>query len=150
MRRSPTTKYRRLFLREGATTVEMALVLPVFFAVVFGCLEFSKVSMVRSQIANATYEAARFAMVQGSGTDDAEESVDRTLALHGIRGAVTTVRFQDEGQSAVGPGEATRVNVQVDVPYSQNGFLAPYLPESFANLTLTSQVTLRTNLHSPD
>ena len=84
MRRSPTTKHRRLFLREGATTVEMALVLPVFFAVVFGCLEFSKVSMVRSQIANATYEAARFAMVQGSGTDDAEESVDRTLALHGI------------------------------------------------------------------
>lgn len=149
MKRSPSIR-RRLLQREGTTSVEMALVLPIFLAFVFGCMEFSRISMIRSQTANAAYEAARFAMVQGSSAADARQSVDRTLALHGIESAVTTVRFQDEDQAAVAPGQATRVNVQVDVPYGDNGFLLPFLPESLANVTMTSQVTLRTNLHSPD
>lgn len=128
----------------------MALVLPIFLAFVFGCMEFSRVSMIRSQSANAAYEAARFAMVQGSSTADARQSANNTLGLYGIRGAVTTVRFQDENEAAVAPGQATRVNVQIDVPYGQNGFLLPYFSESVAEITMTSQVTLRTNLHSPE
>jgi len=106
--------------------------------------------MIRSQTANAAYEAARFAMVQGSSTADAQQSANGSLDVFGIRGAVTTVRFEDENQVAITPGQATRVNVQIDVPYGENGFLLPYFSESFAEITMTSQVTLRTNLHSPE
>ena len=146
MKRSSTT--RRLFQREGTTAVEMALVLPIFLTVVFGCMEFSRLSMIRSQTANAAYEGARFAMVQGSTEADATQAVDRGLGILGIQGATTTVRFQDENESPVTQGQATRINVQVDVPYGQNGYLSPFLPQSIYNSTLTSQVTLRTNLHN--
>ena len=149
MKRSKTSR-QSLLQREGTTSVEMALVLPIFLAFVFGCMEFSRISMIRSQTANAAYEAARFAMVQGSSTVDAQQSVTESLGLHGIKGADTTVRFEDENGSQVSPGQATRVNVQVDVPYGENGFLLPYLPDSLADVTMTSQVTLRTNLHAAD
>ena len=143
-----TSKRRRLFQKEGTTTVEMALVLPIFLAFVFGCMEFSRISMIRSRAANAAYEGARFAMVQGSSTADAQEAVADSLAITGIRGSNTTVRFQDENDVEVPPGQATRINVQIDVPYGENGFLLPYLPQSIYASTLTAQVTLRTNLHS--
>jgi len=149
MKRSTSTR-QRLLQREGTTSVEMALVLPIFLAFVFGCMEFSRISMIRSQTANAAYEAARFAMVQGSSAADAQQSVTSSLGLHGIQGSSTTVRFEDEDGAQVSPGQATRVNVQVDVPYGQNGYLLPYLPDSLTDVVMTSQVTLRTNLHAPD
>lgn len=126
----------------------MALVLPIFLTFVFGCMEFSQLSMVRSQTANAAYEGARFAMVQGSTTADAQQAVAAQLAVLGIQGSTTTVRFQDESEAIVPAGQATRVNVQVDVPYGQNGFALPYLPTALNDSILTSQVTLRTNLHA--
>jgi Flp pilus assembly protein TadG len=126
----------------------MALVLPVFLTFVFGCMEFSRLSMIRSQTANAAYEGARFAMVQGSSVADARQAVDKGLGILGIKGATTTVRFQDEDRSPTTQGQATRINVQVDVPYGQNGYLSPFLPQSLYDATLTSQVTLRTNLHN--
>jgi Flp pilus assembly protein TadG len=149
MNRSSSTR-RRLIRKEGTTTVEMALVLPIFLMFVFGCMEFSRISMIRSRTANAAYEGARFAMVQGSSVADAQQAVTDSLAITGIQGSTTTVRYQDEAEAAVPPGQATRINVQVDVPYSQNGFLLPYLPQSIYNATLTSQVTLRTNVHVTD
>lgn len=142
-----TSIRRRLLQREGTTAVEMALVLPIFLTFVFGSMEFSRLSMVRSQTANAAYEGARFAMVQGSTVEDAEQAVAQGLGILGIEGSTTTVRFQDENEAEVPAGQATRVNVQVDVPYGQNGFLLPYLPTALYDSTLTSQVTLRTNVH---
>jgi len=89
-------------------------------------------------------------MVQGSAVADAQQAVADSLAITNIQGANTTIRFQDEDQLLVPPGQATRINVQVDVPYAQNGFLLAFLPESISDTTLTSQVTLRTNLQSPN
>lgn len=150
MKRSTTIRRRRLFQREGTTAVEMALVLPIFLTFVFGCMEFSRISMIRSRTANAAYEGARFAMVQGSTAQDAQEAVAESLAITGIQGANTTVRFLDEDRVPIPTGQATRINVQVDVPYRQNGYLLAFIPESIYDATLTSQVTLRTNLQSPD
>ena len=89
-------------------------------------------------------------MVQGSTAQDAQEAVAEGLAITGIQGANTTVRFLDEDRVPIATGQATRINVQVDVPYRQNGYLLAFLPESIYDATLTSQVTLRTNLQSPD
>lgn len=143
-----TSIRRRLLQRDGTTSVEMALVLPIFLAFVFGSMEFSRLSMVRSQTANAAYEGARFAMVQGSTAADAQQAVTERLGVLGIQGSTTTVRFQDENEGIVPAGQATRVNVQVDVPYGQNGYVLPYLPTALYSSTLTSQVTLRTNVHT--
>ncbi len=142
-----SSNLKRRLQRDGTTTVEMAMVLPVFLTVMFGCMELSRLSMVRSQTANAAYEGARFAMVQGSSQQDAQDSVTDSLAVLGVKGSTTTVRFEDESGQQVNPGVASRVNVQVDVPYRENGYLISLLPESLYDATLTSQVTLRTNVH---
>jgi len=126
----------------------MAIVLPIFLTFVFGCMEFSRLSMIRSQTANAAYEGARFAMVQGSTEADAQLAVTKNLDVLGVNSPTTTVRFLDENGLDVAPGVASRVNVQVDVPYGDNGYLVSLLPESLYDVTLTSQVTLRTNVQS--
>ena len=104
--------------------------------------------MIRSQTANAAYEGARFAMVQGSTEADAQLAVTKNLDVLGVNSPTTTVRFLDENGLDVAPGVASRVNVQVDVPYGDNGYLVSLLPESLYDVTLTSQVTLRTNVQS--
>ena len=134
--------------RVGATTVEMALVLPAFLTLIFGCMEFSRLSMIRSTSANAAYEAARFAMVQGGDSDDANEKATEVLEMLGVSDTTTTVRFLDEDENVVPTIEATRVRVQVDVPYLQNSLFSAFLPESFYGVMISSRVTLRTNVNS--
>lgn len=141
---------RRLQDRRGATAVEMAFILPAFLTMIFGCMEFSRISMVRNLTANAAYEAARFSMVQGGTQTDATETVNDVLGRLGLVGGQVVVRFEDEAGAVVTSTAAKKVNVKVDVPYGQNGFFAGFLPASFADITLTSQVTLRTNKHSDE
>ncbi len=60
----------RLFrARDGATAVEFAVILPLFFVLVFTSIEFARFYWVRSTVQFAVEEAARYAMV--SGGDDA-------------------------------------------------------------------------------
>jgi len=60
----------RLFrAREGSTAVEFAIILPIFFALVFTSIEFARFYWVRSTVQFAAEEAARFAMVSG-GNDN--------------------------------------------------------------------------------
>ena len=134
--------------RAGATTVEMALVLPAFLTLIFGCMEFSRLSMIRSTSANAAYEAARFAMVQGGDRDDASEKATEVLSMLGVSDVRSRVFFLDENQNLVPTAEATRVRVQIDVPYLQNSFFSAFLPESFYGVMISSRVTLRTNVNN--
>jgi Flp pilus assembly protein TadG len=56
---------RRLFLdRRGGLAIEMALVIPVFLALVIGVVEFGRVLAIRSSLQYAVEEAARYAMVR--------------------------------------------------------------------------------------
>jgi Flp pilus assembly protein TadG len=52
--------------RHGAAAVETALVLPLFFLVVFGIIEFGRAFMVAQLLTNAAREGARTAITAGS------------------------------------------------------------------------------------
>ena len=47
--------------RRGATTVEFAIVAPVFFLFLLASIEFSRLNIIRHTADNAAYEAARIA-----------------------------------------------------------------------------------------
>jgi Flp pilus assembly protein TadG len=50
-------------IRRGASTVELALVLPICFVFIFGLFDFCRVLMMRQVVDNAAREGARFATV---------------------------------------------------------------------------------------
>lgn len=135
-------KSRSLQNRRGATTVELAAVLPVFLLLVFGCMEFSRISLIRSLGSNACYEAARASMVTGATEERAREIVDGVLGRLAIDGADTTVTFVDRNGNPTDFDGSQRITVAVSIPYAENN---PILPSNFSNITFDSEITLWTS-----
>lgn len=53
-------------VQRGGTLVELALVLPVFFLIIFGILDFGRAIWAYNTIAYAAREGVRYAIVRGS------------------------------------------------------------------------------------
>ncbi|MEO0529516.1 MAG: TadE/TadG family type IV pilus assembly protein [Planctomycetota bacterium] len=121
--------------RTAATTVEFAIVAPVFFLVLMAMFEFSRLNVLRHTADNAAYEAARVAMVPGATAADATAEAQRLMTVIGARGTNVTIN----------PARITRdtneVTVSVDVPLDRNGWVVPRFTRG---RTLSSQATRRT------
>lgn len=122
-------------MRSGATAVEFAIVAPIFFLIMLAAFEFSRLNVIRHTADNAAYEAARHAMVPGATASEAVSCAESILGAVGARGASVTIT-----PATLGP-EADEINVRVDVPLSQNGWI---VPKFTSGKTLSAQSTLRT------
>lgn len=72
---------RRPGAREkGVSTVEMALVLPVFFLMLFGIIELANILRLQLQLESAVSEASRYAALVETSTAQAKDSVANLLA----------------------------------------------------------------------
>ena len=67
--------------RRGATTVEVAMILPVLFLFIFASFEFSRLNMLKHLAGAAAYEGAREGIVIGATADDVTTRVNAILAL---------------------------------------------------------------------
>ena len=105
--------------RRGTTLVEFAIVAPVFFLLLFGSFEFSRLNVIRHTADNAAYEAARIAMVPGATAAEAITEANRILDIVGTRGATVTVNPATLGLST------KQITVTIDVPMGQNGWITP-------------------------
>lgn len=123
--------------RDGAQLVELAMVLPVFFLLILGGIEFGRLLFLRHSAEQAAYEACRVAVVPGA-----------TLAMVRQRGleilTATGLRFSqidlvtDRGTSVI--DEQTRsVTVRVTVPLNGNSLLTPFF---FQQPSIQAQLTL--------
>ncbi len=65
--------------RRGTTTVEAALVLPVFLTFIFAIVEFGHTQLVNNMLNTACRTAARVGAVEGTTTADIENEVLRIL-----------------------------------------------------------------------
>lgn len=61
--------------RRGAAVVEFALVVPLFFMLVFGIVEFGQALMVSQLLNSAAREGARVAITPGSTNEDVQQTV---------------------------------------------------------------------------
>jgi Flp pilus assembly protein TadG len=61
--------------RSGAALVETAIVLPIFFMVVLGVIEFGRAMMVAQLLNNGAREAARLAIMDGSTNTQVDAAV---------------------------------------------------------------------------
>lgn len=121
--------------RRGATTVEFALVCPFFILIVFGLIEFSRVSIVRHSVDNAAYEAARVGIIPGANETDVAAAAQAHLDAVGLTGA--TINVIPTPLTEV----ADDVTVEVSVPLSSNSW---GIPRFVSGLQLSSSSTLGT------
>src|SRR4051812_38599862 len=90
-RSCPTGIVRGRWGRSGAVTLELALVAPVFFFIVFGIVEVGRGFMVIHLLTNATRDGCRHGIIEGTSTATIKTVVGNDLQNQGVNGATVTV-----------------------------------------------------------
>lgn len=121
---------RKSCQRCGAAAVEFALVAPVFMIFLFGTIEMGRLALARNVLANASREAARYAVVEGATTDDVEEVANQFAEAGSVNGVTTTVTWTD-----------ATVTVNVSIPFAD----VSWLPGTWflGDQTLAGETTMR-------
>ena len=133
-RRAP----RGLAKRTGAVLVEFALVAPVFLLILFICIEFCRLNMIRNLTQDAAYFATRHCMVPGATAQEAEDEANRILGGMGTRGAVIVI---NDGAGL--DEDSPEVKVQITVPVVENALFAPKFTGNINFSAVTSMKTER-------
>lgn len=122
--------------RIGATAVEFAIVAPVFLLIVFSCLEFIRLNMIRNLVQDAAYFAARDAMVPGATVEEAEAAANQILATMNTQGADITI---NDGSGL--DDDSGTVTVTITVPVAENSF---FIPNFSGGMEFTSTAVMNT------
>ncbi|MCY2990603.1 MAG: pilus assembly protein [Planctomycetota bacterium] len=86
--------------RPGATTVELALVLPLFLVLVSGIMEVGRFMMVNQLVTEASRAACRLAVLWRPTLDEVTNEAKQLLASGGISASAVTVTIT--GQKTAG------------------------------------------------
>ena len=106
--------------RRAAAAVEFAMVAPVLFFSVLGCIEFGRLMITESIIEQSAFEAARNVAVVGATIEEGKTIAQRELDLHGIHGATITITPTDSGVTQKEIDQNTdRVSVTVAIGMEQ-------------------------------
>ncbi len=118
--------------RVGKTAVEFALTAPIFFLVLFGGIEFSRMHTIRSSIENAAFEGARRGIVSGATAEQCEAITERLLRSANVPDHTITI------EPAVLDPTVNFVSVTVALPLNtDNGFrLAGFLKNQTFSKTI--------------
>lgn len=135
--RFSTGEYRPSDDRQGAAAVEMAMIMPLFLALVFGVVEFTRAIMVQQLLTSASREGARAAVLEGATTASVEAEVTNYLTAASVTGATVTCSVSNFGSLEFGDP----VTVTVSVPYRDVTWVAN--SEFLENTTLRAESTMR-------
>jgi Flp pilus assembly protein TadG len=81
-------KRLRRRIRKAAVTVELAIVAPVMFAMLFGIIEFGWMFTVQHTMVNAAREGARLGVLQGTTVSEIEAESMSYLTAMGLDSSV--------------------------------------------------------------
>jgi Flp pilus assembly protein TadG len=132
--------------RRGAVTVEMALILPIFFTVVLGIVEFGRAMMVAQLVTNAAREGARMGSLGNTSnaavTQSVKDSLVSTAQVSAADVSVTITVTPASGNPSPGNEIANchsrdLINITVKIPFSKVSYLTPHYLAS-SNLTGSS------------
>lgn len=124
--------------RRGAATVEMAMVLPVILALVFGSIEFTRLMMVRQGLTNAARAAARHACLATTRNFSQAVEVAQSESLAVLNSTEHLVITVTPAFSAA-PAHGTPITVNMEIDCAD----ASWFPPSFTGeVTLSSTCTM--------
>lgn len=145
--------------RQGTTTVEAAIVLPVFFLFIFAIVEFGHTQLVHNMMNSACRNAARLGAVEGTTSDQVIARVNQTMDA-AVPNATVNIFVKDASvydtagtPPSTGAGIEALANIEVadadprqmfvvraTVPYNQIALIpVPFM----GNFTLESQAFMR-------
>ena len=131
---------RRRRRRWAASTVEFAVVAPVFFAIVFGMIELGRGLMVLHLLNHAARAGCRVAAVEGRSNSDISTAVTNTLSSQGISTEAVTVQVNDGTANASTAQAGDEITVKVSIPVGK----ITWVPGgSILTGSLSGQYTLR-------
>ena len=120
--------------RSGLLAVEFAMVAPIFFAVVFASIEFTRVHTIQAAVENACFEGARRGIVPGATSGACKSTAESILDVL-VKNSTVTV---EPASIDVSTDEVT-VSATVALT-AENGF---GLTGLFKNSSLTKSITLQ-------
>jgi Flp pilus assembly protein TadG len=126
-------------VRSGASAVELAIIAPVFIALVMGQIETSRLGMVSQLLTTAACEGCRVAVVNGNTQTDVQNRITAVLAGSGITPATSTISCTGDStwdNSSMG----TPITVSLSVPYSQVSWLGT--PFFLKDATVSASATM--------
>ncbi len=124
--------------RSGAAVVELAIIAPLLFLLVFGVLEYGRLVMVQQILTNAAREACRQAVVDGATTASVQATALNYLSNASIQGASASVN--PDPPSTANPGDP--VSVTVSVSFNQVSWLSTPLYLGGRSLSATSTMPM--------
>jgi Flp pilus assembly protein TadG len=126
--------------RSGTTTVEFAVVIPVFFVFVLGLVEVGRGFMASHLLTNAARAGCRQGILQSQSTSTITTAVNALLSRQGIQGATTTVQVNGVVADASTAKSNDDITVIVSAPVSSLTWV-PVMHYLQGNIT--GQYTLR-------
>jgi Flp pilus assembly protein TadG len=118
MRRDNATRSSARYRRSGAAVVELAVVAPVFFLLLFGLVELGRTLMVKHALTEAARAGCREAILSTTiDVDDADQAARQHLVayLSGAKdGATCRVSISPSDLSEVQRGDEITAIVEVD------------------------------------
>ena len=121
--------------RSGTAVVEMAMVLPLFFILIMGIVEFGRAMMCMQVLTNAAREGARACAVSPLTTAEVKQICEDYAEGSGVAGVSVTV---SPDPTTVIRGEPVVVTVFVD--FADVAFMPPFYTK---NTVLSSKSTMR-------
>ena len=105
--------------RRGAAAVEFAMVAPIFILLVFGMIEYGRMVMVQQILTNASREAARIGVLDGSTTAQVTTAATNYLTGASVSGATVAVTPSPPSSATYG----NPVTVTITIPFSNVSWL---------------------------
>ncbi len=116
MKTSTLRPQRRSMSRRGASTVEMALVAPLLFLVVFGIFEIAIGYMAHHLIQDAARQGCRVGICYGSSNTTVRSRVNLLLQAEHITGATTKILVNNVEADVAAARTGDQITVQISVP----------------------------------
>ena len=130
--------------RRGIAAVELAVVSPIFFLLIFAMIEFGGAMMAQQAITNAAREGARIAVLPDGTIDRANTYAKSVLQAAGIDSNAATVEITDEEGTPIDPAEAKYgdiIRVHISLPFSQVSWVP--VPKYLGDTILSSATVMR-------
>ncbi len=122
--------------RLGASIVEFAIIANVLLVIIFACIEFARLSLIRNLAQDAAYFAARIAMVPGGTSAEAIAEANRILGIINTQNAAVTI---NNGQGL--SDSSSEVRVRIQVPVDDNALFVPMFSRG---RTIETEAVMRT------
>ncbi len=129
------------YSRIGATTVEMALVLPILLTLVFGIMQVGYAFMVQHALQDAARKGCRTGTLPNRSNATVTATVNNTLATAGLTNTTITIQVNNVASNVAAAVNGDYVSVQVSMPLSNAILIPGFLSDT--SKTLKGVVALR-------